>query len=344
MSWKDIRFSGKMMIGIGMVLLMLCIVALSSVYGISRIVTGGLEVAGGNRLRGELLQREVDHLKWAQEVGRYVYDDKVKELTVQLDHTLCGFGKWYYGKGRQEAEAMLPALKPILASIEKEHRELHESAGVIKGHVSAGSRSAAQKVYESDTLARLSAVQGHLKQMTDLSKEHILSEDVMLKRAAATRMSVSTVSVLAIAAGILFGIVITRALSRSLVRSVEFARAITRGNLTTHLDIRQKDEVGQLAEALNEMVNSLKRIIADVHNALDTVAAGSQELSAGSEQMSQRTTEQAASAEEASASVEEMGATIKQNAENAQQTEKLSRSRQPTRRTAAKRCSIRWPP
>jgi methyl-accepting chemotaxis protein len=59
--------------------------------------------------------------------------------------------------------------------------------------------------------------------------------------------------------------------------------------------------------------------------AADNVAAGSQQLAAGAQQMSEGATEQAASTEEASASVEEMNATIRQNADNAQQTDKISR-------------------
>ena len=99
-------------------------------------------------------------------------------MTVQLDHTQCGFGKWYYGKGREDAEHMLPALKGPLAQIEKAHKELHESAGTIKTQISSGARKQAQAIYESETLSHLKTVQELLKTMTDLSKQHILSEDV----------------------------------------------------------------------------------------------------------------------------------------------------------------------
>ncbi len=324
MSWKDIRFSRKIMAGIGTVLIMLIMVALWSIFGINTIVGNGLEVAAGNKLRSELLQREVDHLKWAQEVGRYVYDDKVKELTVQLDHTQCNFGKWYYGSGRKEAEALLPALKEPLAAIEEYHRKLHESAASIKQHIGEGSRKAAQLVYEQDTLGHLAAVQGLLKKMTDLSKNNILSEDVMLKQAIGTRARIAVLSLIAITAGILFGVMISRSLSRQLIRSVEFAKTITKGDLQGKLEIRQKDEIGQLADALNGMAATIKNIVADVQNTADSVASGSQQLSSNSEQMSQGNTEQAASAEEASASIEQMNATIRQNADNAHQTEQIA--------------------
>jgi methyl-accepting chemotaxis protein len=55
------------------------------------------------------------------------------------------------------------------------------------------------------------------------------------------------------------------------------------------------------------------------------VSSGSQELSATAEQVSQGAVEQASATEQASASMEEMAANIKQNADNAAQTEKMSR-------------------
>ena len=122
-----------------------------------------------------------------------------------------------------------------------------------------------------------------------------------------------------------FGFVISNIISRPIKRGVEFATAIAGGDLTQKLDVNQKDEVGQLAKALNDMTDNLKGIIENIKSASDNVASGSQEMSANSEQMSQGATEQAAAAEEASSSMEEMTSNIKQNADNALQTEKISK-------------------
>ncbi len=123
---------------------------------------------------------------------------------------------------------------------------------------------------------------------------------------------------------LLIAILITRAITRPILQGVDFAKALSKGDLTRTLDIVQKDEVGQLAKALNEMIEQLKDIVGDVRAASNNVASGSQELSASSEEMSQGATEQAAAAEEASSSMEQMAANIKQNADNAMQTEKIA--------------------
>jgi methyl-accepting chemotaxis protein len=324
MRWNDLKMGKKIMIGIGSGLVMLLLVGIWSITGISTIVAGGLEVAGGNKLRGELLQREVDHLTWAQTVGRFVYDDSARELKVQLDHTQCAFGKWYYGKGRADAETLLAALKSPLAEIGEPHRLLHETADRIKQFHGTGKLQEAREIYTKETLPQLEAVQAQLNRMGALSKEHILSEDVMLDQALKTRLSVLVFGLVSIVVGIVMAIVITRSITRPIEKGVTFAHLIAEGDLGRKLEIEQDDEVGRLAGALNAMVERLREVVVGVKNAADNVASGSDQLSAGAQQMSQGTSEQAANTEEASSSIEEMNATIRQNADNAHQTEKIA--------------------
>jgi methyl-accepting chemotaxis protein len=123
---------------------------------------------------------------------------------------------------------------------------------------------------------------------------------------------------------ILFGVFISRIISNPLRKGVIFAQAVAAGDLTQKVDLDQKDEIGQLAEALNEMVAKLSTIVGECMSAAENVASGSQELSSTAQQMSQGATEQAASAEEISSSMEEMSSSIRQNTDNAMQTEKIA--------------------
>ncbi|MGE4292908.1 MAG: methyl-accepting chemotaxis protein [Desulfovibrio sp.] len=123
--------SGKFGVGFGLVLGLLGVLAIWAVLGIGGIVRNAGEVIDGNKLRGDFVQRIVEHLKWAEKVGALLTDSKVTTLSVETDPRKCAFGKWYYGEGRIMAEQLVPAIKPLMAEIEGPHKHLHESAVAI---------------------------------------------------------------------------------------------------------------------------------------------------------------------------------------------------------------------
>ncbi len=100
---------------------------------------------------------------------------------------------------------------------------------------------------------------------------------------------------------------------------------IAGGDLRVDIDVQSRDEVGQLLQAMKNMVDVLKSVVADVRGASDNVATGSRQLSSSAQELSQGATEQASSVEESSSSMEEMTSMIKQNSDNAAQTEKIAR-------------------
>ena len=129
---------------------------------------------------------------------------------------------------------------------------------------------------------------------------------------------------LAVVLAVGLGLFISRIIVNPLNKGLRLAEMVAAGDLTEKLEIDQKDEIGKLVYALNQMVEKLKEVVEGVKAASDNVLGGAQELSSSSEEMSQGTTEQAAAAEEASSSMEEMTSNIKQNADNAQQTERIA--------------------
>ncbi len=118
----------KISFGFGLVLFALALLAFWSVSGIGTIVSDATEVIGGNKLRGEMTQRELDHLNWANKVTELLTDENVTELNVETDPHKCAFGQWYYSDARKHAEHLCPQIKGDLDAIEKWHTELHESA------------------------------------------------------------------------------------------------------------------------------------------------------------------------------------------------------------------------
>ena len=131
MNWANLTVGKKIALGFGVVLTLLCIIVAWSYVGVGTIVGNAGRVISGNQLDSNLAQLEVDHLNWAKKLTELITDNDVSTLTVQTDHHKCAFGKWLYGKGRREAENLVPSLAPLLKKIETSHQALHETAIAI---------------------------------------------------------------------------------------------------------------------------------------------------------------------------------------------------------------------
>jgi methyl-accepting chemotaxis protein len=105
--------------------------------------------------------------------------------------------------------------------------------------------------------------------------------------------------------------------------SVEVARRIADGDLT--VNAKQLSDRDALGIALQDMLEKLRRMVAEARTAADDVASGSNELSASAASLLDGSNTQAAAAERASSSMEQMAANIKQTADNAGQTQDLAR-------------------
>jgi methyl-accepting chemotaxis protein len=81
----------------------------------------------------------------------------------------------------------------------------------------------------------------------------------------------------------------------------------------------RRDEIGQIAKAVNTMAGKVRGALAEIKAAAREVTNASAEISTSTTDLSQRTEEQAASLEETSASMEQISSIVKKNAENAQQ-------------------------
>jgi len=124
--------------------------------------------------------------------------------------------------------------------------------------------------------------------------------------------------------GVALAIFMTRMITRPIIATAGVAEKIAEGDLTVQLAVAARDEIGDMAQAMNRMVENLRNVVTEVSRAADNVSSGSQEMSATAQQLSQGASEQAASAEETTASMEQMTSSIQQNSDNAKQTDKIA--------------------
>ncbi len=130
-------------------------------------------------------------------------------------------------------------------------------------------------------------------------------------------------SLVSIVLGALSGFFVTRSISGPIAKGVDFAKKMSEGDLTQTLDIDQKDEVGILTGALNEMGINLRKMFEDIGAGVETLSSSStelsaisQQMSAGSEQTSDKSNTVAAAAEEMDSNMTSIAAATEQASTN----------------------------
>jgi len=93
------------------------------------------------------------------------------------------------------------------------------------------------------------------------------------------------------------------------------AITISKGDLTEHIEVQTKDEIGQLGKAFTVMQESLRNLVQNVEKNAEQVAASSEELSASVDQTTNATEQVAAAIQEVAGSAEKQMNGVDHNAQ-----------------------------
>ncbi|MFP4085064.1 MAG: methyl-accepting chemotaxis protein [Desulfonatronovibrio sp.] len=340
------------------------------------------EILDPNRLVSSLRQFRGDHYQAEVRAANHLFDEQ--EFEGGDDPTACSFGQWM---ARMDFDN--PRLVELLQEMQDPHDRFHQAVGDIQQAIRAGNMNEAQRVYRDemqpasrevftyfDQLLEMAeevdALRDELNDLTmgpvyteaqevlDLVDELILiNEDIAgeaVQQADANAGFVQLLTLAGMALGtliaVVLGIFLTLSITRPIFKGVDFARKMADGDMSQTLDIHQKDEVGILAKALNEMAENLRSMFGDINNGVGTLASSSTELNSiaddmatrseqtagksngvatAAEEMSSNMSSVAAAMEQAATNVntvatasEEMSATISEIAQNSEKAKKIT--------------------
>jgi methyl-accepting chemotaxis protein len=112
---------------------------------------------------------------------------------------------------------------------------------------------------------------------------------------------------------------------RPMYAAVRIARKVADGDLSVKVRTGGGDEMARLMLALDDMTESLRRIVGEVVRSAGGVAQAGTEVRQGQVELAQRTEAQASTLEETASSMEELTATVSQNADTAREATQLAR-------------------
>lgn len=203
-----------------------------------------------------------------------------------------------------------------------------------------------QSTGEVETLSRqyITEVEKLLPLMAEMSKadesqrslgqsimERLDGEAVVISEEAAAAndramLGLVLLTVLAVAYGIYISLKVGNYFRKAVVDNVRLVEKVASGELMVNVDqasLATKDEFGDLARAMDQLINRLRDILSGVRNSAEQVNIAGAQTSSASQQLSQGANEQASGVEEISSTMEEIAGNVQQNTDNSQRAEKI---------------------
>ena len=155
------------------------------------------------------------------------------------------------------------------------------------------------------------AIIGRLKDVETGVKSSIESVNLQGRQAMARARTSMLIGIIGgVLLALLLGLISTRNITRPIKQVVHLAQQMSEGDFTHKVKIDQKDEIGLLVNALNQLVSRMERMLRRVVNSVDTLHLSSEEMTRISERMAEGADLTAGKSNTVATATEEMNASM----------------------------------
>jgi methyl-accepting chemotaxis protein len=196
----------------------------------------------------------------------------------------------------------------LFDSFEENFKRYMEQSQKVIDYVKNGDLGNANTIIK-DTEDLYSTVNNVINSTIVVNYERVKSEGANSEKLfTSSRFIFLIMSVLCIVVATALGFLVSMNISKPVVRLEKAVKAISDGDLSIEeIQVRNKDEVGSLAESFNKMVKNLRDIVRNVQANAEQVGASAQELTASAEQTTKATEDITRTVMEVTRGVEEQG-------------------------------------
>ncbi|MBF0120371.1 MAG: MCP four helix bundle domain-containing protein [Desulfobacterales bacterium] len=308
-----------------------------------------LDILNPERLRKLLETFRADHFKLLYNTEHFI--ESTGEFKGGDDATKCNFGTW-----KADFKTQNPALSKIIEDMSENHNLVHKSVKKIKELMADKKKEEAMKIYSKEmSNAAISVFKyfdliieeiaksektyeemEHHAMVTCLEKQNIAmnllnkiieinknNTDEEIKNAKAGSRRVKFITVTGMLIGTIFsifiGIFFSKMITKPIFKVVDFAKKLSERDLTTNINITQKDEIGTMANALNNSAETLRDVMQNIAENANFLSSSSEELSAASSQMAASSEEMSAQSRTIAAASEQVSSSVSTVASAAEQ-------------------------
>lgn len=318
----------KLLMGFAALLVLTIVIGYAGYYGVTKVFTG-VENLGGKRLG--MANSITDITQYTEDSRRYLlasYLGRGDAKTVENNFN-------EYNKYKTELEKSITNYESYIST--NEHRNLvnvfmksqsayYLDADQIWKSLQAGKGeeisllvTEKSKASFNQVMLDLEAVQNYLKVAS--------AKDVAAAEATHSQIVFLIIGVLifSVLIGVGIALWLARHISKPLIAVTQVAQAVAEGNLGIDIpEVTNQDEIGVLAGAIAQMVDSLRQVIGQVLEQAADVAAATEEISAGTEQAASGAQVQAKETQAITERISEMAAAAEEMAANAEQAAESS--------------------
>jgi methyl-accepting chemotaxis protein len=260
---------------------------------------------------------EADSVRLAQ----YQLISKARQQLLQVRVDVRGY---IADNSTANEQAALRQLEGSLADIDSLKRQLPAEAPHVQQFEQAvlAYRDAVRQF--RDAVAAINVARAEMtvegadivKRSDALYKIQIDRRDV---ESAQARSLQTIATLLALLAGVIAAVVITRQITRPLRETLQAVERIAAGDLTHDLRVTRRDEIGVLQQGIARMGTTLRDLISGIRDGVTQIASAAEELSAVTEQTSAGANSQKVETDQVATAMHEMAATVQEVARNAEQ-------------------------
>jgi methyl-accepting chemotaxis protein len=298
--------------------LMSILVAIVGVIGaldLARVRREADVITSSAREAGRFAQIQVDMLKQTAAEKDYLLsgDQKMRELHRSLGQRIQATLDVEIAKARQSDDTKRAGVLEQVKTKSQGYETTFEEAVALYE---------AKRTIEAINLS-MNESEVRAEQMVSGLGQLIRENDAQLDLSSQAPV-LTVIAIGSVLLAIFFGLRLSRSISLPLRSLVDAAERVASGDLATRVEIDRHDEVGQVADSINEMIAKLLEVVSEVRAGAANLAAASGQVSATTQSLSRGTSEQAASVQETTSNIEEMNASISQNADNSRQMEQMA--------------------
>ena len=138
---------------------------------------------------------------------------------------------------------------------------------------------------------QIEVVESHISKLVEMNQNNASKAAEQGKKIFVNSMTITIVLIaFVLTAAIIMGILLARSISKPISEVSASVNQVAQGNLTIEpIIVKNKDEIGTLANDFNKMTNSLKMLILQVMENSEQVASTSQQLSLSADQTKKAT-------------------------------------------------------